>query len=242
MKKTLIFLFFFAYQLTIAQSIPERTSPPKLVNDFAGILSSDEKQFLEDKLVAFNDSTSTQIAIVTVSSLGDYEVADYADRLAEKWAIGRKGKNNGVLILIGLQDRKATIRTGYGLEEFIPDVTANRIIQRDVVPFFKQKKYYQGLDKATDTIIGLLSGKFKPEDIDDSQTSTTLIIIFIGLFILIFIFASFKNRGNGSGPISYGGGGYYFGGGGGGGSSSNSGGFGGFGGGSFGGGGASGSW
>jgi uncharacterized protein len=166
----------------------------------------------------------------------------FADRLAEKWGIGRKGKNNGVLILIGLQERRTTIQVGYGIEEYIPDATANRIVQRDIVPLFKEKKFYEGLNKASDTVIGLLSGKFKPEDIDDNQTTSTMIIILIGFFIIFFIFFSFKNRMNGgSGPISYGGGGY-FGGGGSGGGSSNSGGFGGFGGGSFGGGGASGSW
>ena len=86
--------------VTIAQDFPEKLNPPKIVNDFAGMLSADENERLENKLTAYNDSTSTQIAVVIITSIGVYDVSDYAFQLAEKWGIGQKGKNNGVLILV----------------------------------------------------------------------------------------------------------------------------------------------
>jgi len=83
-----------------AQEIPEKPFPPRLVNDFASILEPQEIDALEQKLVAYNDSTSTQIAVVTVTGLNGYDIADYANRLAEKWGIGTAGNDNGVIILV----------------------------------------------------------------------------------------------------------------------------------------------
>jgi uncharacterized protein len=125
------FLFFAAS----AQEFPERPVPPRLVNDFAGMLSSQEADALERKLVAFADSTSTQIAIVTVRDLSGYDKADYAQRLAEKWGIGQKGLDNGVLILLkpktSESSRGCIYRSGYGLEGIIPiSYVARSLIMR----------------------------------------------------------------------------------------------------------------
>ncbi len=236
-------LLILPYQFTHAQNIPQKPYPPKIVNDFAKILSSNENNLLEKKLSSFNDSTSTQIAVVTIASLEGYDIASYSIELAGKWGIGRKGKDNGILVLIALQEKEARIEVGYGLEEFIPDITAKRIIERDLIPKFKNANYYEGLDNTTDTIIGLLSGKFKPEDLNTNNSKSKIkLIILIVCIILFFIFFSSRNKFNsGRGPITYGGGGYFFGGSNSG-SESSGGGFGGFGGGSFGGGGASGKW
>ena len=95
-----IFLIPFFSTEIAGQDLPQKPYPPRLVNDFAGMLKGNEVNSLENKLVAFNDSTSTQIAIVTVDDLKGYDVADYAQRLAQSWGIGKKGLNNGMLILV----------------------------------------------------------------------------------------------------------------------------------------------
>lgn len=249
-------------QLALGQDVPPRPNPPRLVTDLAGMLRPDEVQQLEQKLVAYNDSTSSQIAVVTVPTLGDYEIADYAQKLYETWGIGQKNNNNGILILVAQQEHQVRIQPGYGLEGAIPDALAKRIISNTIAPAFKQERYYEGIDRATDQLIALAKGEYKADpsttpqrrNREDSSGSGWTFWLIIGLLVLFILF---RNKGGGGGgrrnrgfggamipPIIFGdfsggrgvfGGG--FGGGGGGG-----GGFGGFGGGSSGGGGASGSW
>ncbi|MBT9393100.1 TPM domain-containing protein [Hymenobacter sp. NST-14] len=244
-----------------AQNVPPRPNPPRLVNDLGGMLRPDEVAQLERKLVAYNDSTSSQIAVVTVPSLGDYDIFDYAQQLYQTWGIGQKGSNNGILLLIAKEERKARIHTGYGLEGAIPDALSKRIISNTIVPAFKQEQYYQGLDRATDQLIALAKGEYKADQTTqprsrDSDGSGSGISFWVIIAVLI-LFILLRNRGGGNGggrrnrgfggsmipPVIFGdfsGGRGTFGGGGGGGFGG--GGFGGFGGGSSGGGGASGSW
>ena len=250
--------FLLLAGLAAAQTVPPRPNPPRLVNDLANMLSADEVARLERKLVAYNDSTSSQIAIVTVPSVGDYDIFDYAQKLYESWGIGQKANNNGILLLIAEQEHKARIHTGYGLEGAIPDALAKRIISNTIVPAFKQERYYQGLDRATDQLIALAKGEYKADQTtqtrrnsDDGSGSGISFWVIIAVLVLFIILRNRgggssggrRNRGFGGGmipPIIFGdfsGGRGTFGGGGFGG-----GGFGGFGGGSSGGGGASGSW
>ncbi len=239
-----------------AQDIPPVPQPARLVNDLAGILQPQEVEALERKLVAYDDSTSSQIAVVTVPTLGGSDIADYAQKLYETWGIGRKGKNNGVLVLVALQERQARIQPGYGLEGAIPDALAKRIISNTIVPAFQQKQYYAGIDRATDQLIALAKGEYKA-DPDQAQRrrgsrdrsgSGPGFWIIIGILILVFLLRSRGGGGRGGRgggfvpPIIFGdfsGGRGVFGSGGGGGFG---GGGCGFGGGSSGGGGASGSW
>ena len=137
--KKLFLLLIFVSRIfpLLAQVIPERPVPPRLVNDFANILSADEVNRLENKLVVFNDSTSTQIAIIIVKSLNGYDKNDLAQRIGEKWGVGRKGKNNGVVILVkpkyGQEKGDACIQTGYGLEGVLPDITCKRIVDNEMI-------------------------------------------------------------------------------------------------------------
>ena len=130
-----------------AQDIPERPVPPRLVNDFAGMLSGQEAEILEQKLTAFNDSTSNQIAVVTVPSLNGYDLMDYAQRLGEKWGIGQRDLNNGILILVKPKTADSggeiTIVQGYGLEGAIPDLTCSRIIDYEILPAFREADYFR---------------------------------------------------------------------------------------------------
>jgi uncharacterized protein len=256
----LMLLGLFAALSSAAQNIPPRPNPPRLVNDLAGMMQAGEAEQLERKLVAYNDSTSSQIAVVTVPTLDGDDIADYAQQLYEKWGIGQKGKNNGILVLVAQQEHTARIQTGYGLEGAVPDAIAKRIISNTLVPAFKQNQYYAGLDRATDQLISLAKGEYKadPSDVRQPRSrgrsgSGIPFWLIVGVMVLIFIML--RNRGGGGGgrrsggfgggfipPIIFGGG---FGGGGGGGwggGGGGGGGFGGFGGGSSGGGGASGSW
>lgn len=262
LRPLLVALLLAAHWAGWAQQIPPRPNPPRLVNDLAGMMQPGEVQALEQKLVAYNDSTSSQIAVVTVPTLGDDDIANFAQQLYESWGIGQKGNSNGVLILVAEKERKARIQPGYGLEGAIPDALAKRIISNTIVPAFREKQYYTGIDRATDQLIALAKGEYKADQTTrarprskDTSGSGWMFWVIIGALVLFMLL---RNRGGGSGgrrnggfgggmipPIIFGdfssgrgifgGGGSGFGGGGGGG-------FGGFGGGSSGGGGASGDW
>jgi uncharacterized protein len=253
MKKTitLFFLVFLCNSLLgqIEKQLPARPQPPRLVTDYTGTLSADQQDALERKLVAFDDSTSSQIAVVIIESTGDYDIADFAFALGRSWGIGNKEFNNGVLLLVAKQDRKMFIATGYGLEGALPDATAKQIISNEIRPNFKGNDYYRGLDQGTDAIINAVKGEYiAPENHNNENDKDGIPGIFI--IILVFIIIGFLNRrgGGGSGGRGFrrGGGFMYFPTGGsshwGGSSGGSSGGFGGFGGGSFGGGGAGGDW
>jgi uncharacterized protein len=232
--------------------MPKRPDPPRLVNDFAALLSADQVEQLEQKLVAFNDSTSTQITIVTVSTLEGNEVADYAFKLGEAWGIGQKAKDNGVLVLVAKAERKTFIATGYGVEEFLPDAICKRIITQTIVPEFKQGRFFEGLEAGTDALMNRLLGKFEAEPREREGPPVNPFVVVIVVMVIIFLLIRFLGRGGGGGrgrtlgssgffmfPGSFGGSRGWGGGFGGG---SSGGGFGGFGGGSFGGGGAGGGW
>ncbi|MDN3669129.1 TPM domain-containing protein [Echinicola jeungdonensis] len=256
-------LFLFTLPILAQGDFPEKPSPPRLVNDFTQSLSQAENQALENKLEAYYDTTSTQIAVVLLQSVGQYDIGDYAFQLGEKWGIGQEGKDNGLLILAAMKDHKVFIATGYGMEGAVPDAIANRLVDNVIVPAFKREAYFEGLNQATDMVIKLAEGEYDAEMIESKGNNRGALILF-GIFIFIFIILPFlKNRNDnnnhmggrgggvdmftslmlmnllggssrGGGFGNFSSGGGNFGGGGGS--------FGGFGGGGFGGGGAGGSW
>ena len=259
MKNFFSFIFLllsFCAQAQIDKVIPASPVPPKLVNDFADMLTPEQEHALEAKLVAYNDSTSSQITVVTIGSLNGYDIAEYALALGRKWGVGGKQYSNGIIVLVSKEDRKARIEVGPGLEGAVPDITAKSIIDNAIVPNFRNDNYYRGLDEATDLIIKAAAGEYKAPQGYGKKSGRGIgfgTIIFI--LILLFLFSGrgggrgkggmMSRRGYGNvgagwilgsllGGAGRGGGGWSGGGGGGG--------FGGFGGGGFGGGGASGSW
>jgi uncharacterized protein len=261
MKKLLpIFLLLFVSGIIFSQNnfdpenlLKQRPANQRLVNDFTNTLTQDQQQALENKLVAFDNSTSTQIAVVIIPSLNGNDVADFNVKLGRAWGVGGKDNNNGVVLLIAKDNHKLNIATGYGVEGALPDITAKHIIDDVIVPNFKGDDYYRGIDEGTDVIMKALKGEYTAPANYGKKGVSGLRIIFIIILIIIFLAAS-SGGGRGGGSFmsrrgfaawtianmignSGGRGGSGWSGGGG-----SSGGFGGFGGGSFGGGGASGSW
>ena len=230
------------FSIGLNAQLPTPSIPPRLVNDYTGTLSSSQINSLEHKLVAYNDSTSTQILVLLVDDLQGYDVHEYATKIGHSWGVGQKDKGNGAVILVkpkkGSEKGQVDINTGYGIEEYVSDATAKRIIENEMIPAFKEGDYYTGINNATNVIMDLCSGKFSQDDYGDDGYPLWLTILVIIAVVIIF----FKSSG-GSGQNYSGGGSRTIwipsGGGFGGGSG---GGFGGFGGGGFGSGGASGSW
>jgi uncharacterized protein len=252
-KLLLVVLVLLQATVWAQKDIPDRPSPQRLVNDFVGILAPDQAASLEQRLKQFDDSTSTQIAIVIMENTKGYDIAEYAVDLGRKWGVGGKEWNNGVVLLITTEkgNRKVFIATGYGAEGALPDITCKHIVDDIIVPRFRGQDFYGGINSGVSVIMKALQGEYKaPEGYNrrgKGLSGWKLILIII--LIIIFLGMSSGGRGGGTfmsrrghrgvggGPI------WWIGGlGGGGGSGGGGGGFGGFGGGSFGGGGAGGSW
>ncbi|MBL0882960.1 MAG: TPM domain-containing protein [Chitinophagaceae bacterium] len=260
-KLLLLFLTFCWLAVGLGQNILPKPNPPKLVNDAANVLSPEQRQILEQKLVALDDSTSNQIAVVLIPTLDGYEVQEYANKLFREWGIGSKGTNNGVLILAAIDDRKVWIEVGYGLEGAIPDIVASDIYRKKIVPAFKEGNYYRGIDDAVNALGKAAAGeyKIKRERKGSGGTTGKSILTFVIILFVVLMIVARGGGGKGGGMMSrrgYGdiaeaifwssvlGGGRRSSGGWGGGSGGGfgGGGFGGFGGGSSGGGGAGGGW
>lgn len=247
MKKLLLLLFISLFCIGLSAQLPKQSSPPKMVNDYSNALSKAENNALEKKLFGYADTSSTEITIVILDNISGQDPNLFAAQIGQKWGVGKKGKDNGLVILVALKERKMAIQNGYGLEEYLTDYNTKAIIDQYITPAFKSGNYYAGLDAGTTQIINLLNGKF--EGGVKKLTKKKKKLPWSGVIILLIIlYALFRNRGNGGGSGRYHGG-YMIGGMGGSafgrsgsGFGGGSGGFGGFGGGSFGGGGASGSW
>ncbi|MEC8458704.1 MAG: TPM domain-containing protein [Bacteroidota bacterium] len=243
-----------------AQDLLDTPIPKKLVSDFSDILSPQEEIYLENLLLRYADSTSTQVSIVTVATTGGDNINLITAEIAAKWKIGQKGKDNGCLIMVASGDREIAIQNGYGLEPYLTDFTTKQIIETEILPYFKQQDYYNGLLAGANSIFKALKGTYEGNGGRLTGSSSgkknfgKLIVLII--FILIYFSRNSKvgGRRNGgfrvsplwwllsSGGYTMRGRGHSTNGYGKSGGFSSSGGFGGFGGGGFGGGGASGSW
>ena len=263
-------IVFVCFRLMVAaqtaqsdKDFPPQPSPPMLVNDLAHVLTADQVQQLEAKVEGYAKTTTTQITIVTLQDIGDYDIADYSVKLFNHWGIGTKSHNNGVLMLAAMATHKLNITTGGGVQGDLTDAMCGRIIRNEVAPQFKLNNYFEGLSNGADSIIAATKGEYaaadnqalQPQGIGNQISPGGIIFI----IVIIYLIIAFFNRRGGGGGGSYmsrrggmgglGGfaagwllGGLGRGGGGFGGGSGGGGGFGGFGGGSSDGGGASGGW
>lgn len=253
-----LLLSFACAQTALAQfDIPKKPALETSVYDYVSLLSASEKSNLENKLITYSDTTSTQIVVAIISSTKGENIDYLGTKWAHEWGIGQAKEDNGVFILLARDDRKIAIKTGYGVEHLLTDALSKRIITQDIIPYFKQNNYYGGLNRGTDAIFEVLQGEYKGSRKIDNNREFPIGLIFIIIFIIILISISKNRRGgnNGRGGNRHGGfdiwdaiilsnmGRGSFGGSSGGFGGSSGGGFGGgFGGGGFGGGGASGGW
>ncbi|MBT8188596.1 MAG: TPM domain-containing protein [Croceitalea sp.] len=263
-QKASFLIAFLCAALSWAQfTIPEKPKNQTSVYDYVNLLSESQKDNLEQKLIGYADSTSTQIVLAIISSTEGENINYLGAQWGQKWGIGQADEDNGVLILLAKDDRRIAINTGYGVEGSLTDAMSKRIIETVIIPEFKQGAYYSGLDQGADAIFKVLTGEFKEERTfgNNQEFPFKSLIPFIIFLIIIIILASRRGRGGGKnnrggrkGPgldlwdfiilSNMGRGGYRGSSGGGFGSGGfGGGGFGGgFGGGGFGGGGASGGW
>ena len=191
-----LLLFLFVVSSCFAQQIPNRPTPPRLVNDFTNTLTKSQQYNLEQKLVAYNDTTSTQITVVFVNDLQGTTAADFAYQLGEKWGVGTKD-NNGVVILVKPKTNtkgEVYISVGYGLEPYVPDAIAKRIIENEMIPAFKNNDYYSGVSNAVDIIIGLASGAFSAEEYSSSDDEIFILVFFIVMMAAMIFFINIAGK------------------------------------------------
>ncbi|MDL1913376.1 MAG: TPM domain-containing protein [Bergeyella sp.] len=235
-------------------TIPNKPDILYPVYDEVGLLSPGEKNSLNEKLIEFEKESSTEILVIIIPTTKGEDINFIATLFGEKWGLGKKGKDNGIVFLIAKDDRNMAIQQGRSIEQYITASVAGQILDYIVTPNFKQGKWYEGIDRGTSAIMEAIQGKFKPDEKkgEEPDLLTIIIITFIILIILSLLSKDKDKNGNyeneedvvlsrrgysrGDFPFPVGGG---FGGG----SRGKGGGFGGLGGGgSFGGGGASGNW
>lgn len=258
MRRIILSLFLLLSVISGTAQLAPRPNPPTLYNNLsknhADFLSSSQAAQMEQKLERFSMETSNQICIVILDDLNGYDPSDYATKLMNAWGIGKKGSDNGILILLQLnpgRGGKDFIAVGYGLEGAIPDLATKRIRDEELEPRLKSGDFYGALDATTDRLMELAKGEINAKDYAPersgrrSKGSSLIIIILVVIFMIIKMFGgggtTFSRGGRSNWGGGFGGFGGGFGGGGFGGGSSG-GGFGGFGGGRSGGGGSGGSW
>jgi len=202
-----LLLFSEISQAQTASRIPTKPNKTEgLVHDFEGIMTPQEEASLEQKLVGYNNSTSTQISVVTLKSLYGETPALVADEIIEKWGVGDAQKDNGVVIVVSKNDRKVGIGTGYGVEEFIPDIVAQKIIDEDIIPAFKQNRFAQGIGRGIDKVQGYLTGKFTAPANSGGSSELgidPLILFLLLLFLVLIVSSMLRNRKKDYPPTTY---------------------------------------
>lgn len=203
--KSLFLLFLFFSTTLIAQQ--DRFPEPKgekPVHDFAEILDANQEATLNNFLIGYADTTSTQIVIVTMPNIGGDDPNLYAAELGEKWGVGSKDADNGLILLVAIEERKVAIQNGYGLEPYLTDAKSRLIIENYIIPAFKQDDYYTGIQQGTVQIVNLLQGKFEGTPPKGSgKKGPASYLPFLLIIILFFIFFRYRNRGGGSGRGGY---------------------------------------
>lgn len=139
-----------------ADTLLQSLRPTADVNDFAGILSDEQKRELETRCQSLRQGNRAQFAVVIVQSLEGGEIDDFANKLFAQWGVGEKGKDNGILLLVAMQDRKARVEVGYGLEPILPDAFAGRVLNQQLFPAFKKQRYFDGLSGAVNRICEII--------------------------------------------------------------------------------------
>jgi uncharacterized protein len=197
LRTSLLFTVIVLLAANSLLALPSRPTPPRLVNDFEQLLTPAEIVALENKLVDYAASHPTQIAVVITSNLYGFEISDFSTRLGTEWGIGTKGQENGVLITVVPRAGKGDvyIAVGYGLESVIPDITAKRIVENEILPRFRNGEYYNGLDAATGVLMQIASGEFPANEYAPVEpVPPGAVIAPLIFFLIIFVLMSRKRR------------------------------------------------
>ncbi|HOF34878.1 MAG TPA: TPM domain-containing protein [Spirochaetota bacterium] len=191
MKKILFLSFIIAIFPFIvqAQEIPDLKGR---INDYADMFSEETEKDLEEKLAELEKTDSTQIAVLSVNSLEGYPIEEFSIKTAEKWKIGQKGKDNGVILIFSKTDRKIRIEVGYGLEEKLTDLTAGRIIDNEITPKFKVGLFDQGLKSGIDAVISVVKGTYTFDGNSGNDSESPMLMIVVVLLVVIFILGKIK--------------------------------------------------
>jgi uncharacterized protein len=196
-----VFLIYIGHTSVVSAqyNIPEKPKSQTSVYDGVNLLSASEKNSLEEKLIRYSDSTSTQIVLITINSTNGEYINYLGAEWLTKWGIGQADKDNGILILLAKDDRKIGINTGFGVEHLLTDALSKRIIERDIIPYFKRDDYYGGLDRATDAIFEVLNGEYQGTRQSSGGEFPIEVFIFLFFIFILFIIAISKSRGGGGG-------------------------------------------
>ena len=194
----LLVVLLFAMSGMLSAQIPPAPKPPRLVNDFAQLLSTAEVENLERRLVAFNDTTSNVICVVTVNDLGNYSASQFAYEIGETWGVQHKDYKNGIVILIKPRNETAGevyIAVGYALEGALPDAIAKRIVNQTMIPDLQRGDYYAAIEHALDKILPIVSGEISIDTLDEPN-GVVVFCTLLGLAIIIFVvlMAAKKNK------------------------------------------------
>lgn len=192
----LLSFFFFKTTQTIAVEESQLPRPAGWINDFANILPDENKRKISEIIADLENKTGAEIAVVTISTLQDETVETYAFKLFNKWGIGKKGENNGVLILVALKERKIRIEVGYGLEPVLTDGICGDIIRSILTPAFKKENFAGGLEEAVGTISGIIQkepgalSNLKQKSLHQNEPDAAFLIIWYGLCLLFTFLAA----------------------------------------------------
>ena len=171
----------------LAQSLQPVPPLERRVTDLTGTLAPDESRQLEDRLAQFEQDKGSQVAVLLVPTTAPETIEEYGIRVAEAWRLGRKGVDDGVLLLVATDDRALRIEVGYGLEGALPDVTAKRIVSDVITPYFRQGDYYGGLSAGIERIFGVIQGEPLPEPDKGWRPATGGIEAFLPLLLIFAV-------------------------------------------------------
>jgi uncharacterized protein len=184
--------------LALARLIPP--APTARVNDYAGVLTAAERARLEERLAAEERQSSNQVVVAIFRSLEGESLEDFSVRLAERWRIGQKGLDNGVILLVFLDDRKLRLEVGYGLEGRLPDAIAGAIIREQIAPSFRQQRYAEGIDAGLTAIFKAIAGEYQAppaprRDVPPSPAVILAALVLIAVVALLVAQAGRRGRG-----------------------------------------------
>lgn len=205
--KLLLLVFLLALPLVVsATQVSQLPRPTSYVSDFAKVLSPQERASLEQIAVDLERNTTAELAIVTVPSLEGEDIAQYSIELADAWKVGKKGKDNGIILLLAPNERRVRIEVGYGLEGALPDVRASRIIRETMTPYLKADQWYDGLNAGAQAISLVVRGEATDGTSSPGETDTFGIQVFVLFWIALcslFFGVTYYASGKAKPPAKY---------------------------------------